>query len=131
MARPRKKIDPVQVEKLGRIGCTNEEMALILECSTDTLVRRFADLIQKSRAARKMSLRHKQTQMALEGNVSMLIWLGKQDLKQRDKFEDETKDDAHSAMANFTAALAGITKTIMGDEPDGTEETTPSSTVPV
>ncbi len=37
-----------------------------------------------------MSLKRKQWEMAMGGNITMLIWLGKQNLGQTDKVEQRT-----------------------------------------
>jgi hypothetical protein len=95
MARPQKLIDPRQVEELARIGCTEEDMAAVLGVSVDTLQRRkraraeFRGAIEKGRASLRNSLRRLQVKKALEGNTTMLIWLGKQYLGQRDRQETE------------------------------------------
>jgi AraC-like DNA-binding protein len=85
MARPRLTIDPQHVLALARIHCTYDEIASVVGCSTDTLKRRFADLIEKGREEGKASLRRMQFKRALEGNTTMLIWLGKQHLGQSDQ----------------------------------------------
>jgi len=85
MARPTKDIDPEQVRKLAAIGCTNVEIASVLGCSHDTIERRFLDEVNAGRQAGKMSIRRKQYETAMSGNVTMLIWLGKQMLDQSDK----------------------------------------------
>lgn len=85
MARPKKQIDPEQVENLAAIHCTNEEIAAALGCSADTLTRRFADRIKKGKARGRASLRRKQWELAQKGNATMLIWLGKQLLGQSDR----------------------------------------------
>lgn len=89
MARPRKKIDPVQVEQLATIQCTYDEIARVVGCSTDTLKRRFADRIEKGRETGRMSLRRTQFTKALGGNTTMLIWLGKQHLGQSDRLVNQ------------------------------------------
>jgi hypothetical protein len=85
MARPKKPIDEETVEKLAAIHCSYNEMALILNCNPSTLTRRFAQAIEKGRAHGKQSLKRKQYEVAMSGNVTMLIWLGKIILDQRDK----------------------------------------------
>lgn len=85
MPNHKKDIDPEQVRKLAAIGCTHEEIASVVGCSTDTLVRRFLDVIEEGRSQGKSSLRRKQWEMAINGNVTMLVWLGKQYLGQTDK----------------------------------------------
>lgn len=87
MARPRKKIDQSIVEKLAAIHCTMEEIASVCECSVDTLERRFAEPIKSAKNRGKTSLRRHQWELAQKGNVTMLIWLGKQLLGQRDQLE--------------------------------------------
>lgn len=61
-----------------------EEIGSILGCSVNTLERRFGDVIEKGRSNLRMSLRREQVRLALGGDRTMLIWLGKQLLGQRD-----------------------------------------------
>ena len=94
MARPLKEIDEGLVENLARIHCTHEEIAAVVGCSTDTLVRRFADLIEQGRQQGKTSLRRKQFEVAMGGDRAMLIWLGKQFLGQTERQEITGADGA-------------------------------------
>ena len=87
MARPKLEIDEELVEKLAGVGCSNEAIATQVGCSVDTLTRRFADLLAKSRENLKTQLRIWQLEAAKKGNVAMLIWLGKQMLHQTEKVE--------------------------------------------
>jgi hypothetical protein len=87
IGRPKIKVDAALVEKLAGIGCPNKEIAAIVGCSVDTLDRRCADIIIKGRENGKTRIRQKQIQMALGGNVAMLIFLGKNMLGQTDKQE--------------------------------------------
>lgn len=87
MARPPLEIDEKLVEGLARIHCTYEEIASVVGCSTDTLARRFADLIEQGRQQGKTSLRRKQYEVAMSGDRAMLIWLGKQLLGQSERQE--------------------------------------------
>ena len=84
MARPLKKINEAQVYKLSRIGCTTAEIATILETSPDTLERRFAVTLRKGREKMKSSLRRMQYRVAMTRDRTMLIWLGKQYLGQKE-----------------------------------------------
>lgn len=84
MARPKIEIDESLVDKLASIHCTMEEIGSIVGCSVDTLERRFADVIKKAKDKGKSSLRRYQWELAQKGNATMLIWLGKQLLGQRD-----------------------------------------------
>lgn len=90
MARPKKDIDQKQVEQLAAINCSYAEMAAVLGCSEDTLERRFAGVIKAGRGKGNVSLKRRQWRAAMEdGNITMMIWLGKQNLGQRDKQELE------------------------------------------
>lgn len=57
-------------------------MASVLGCSADTLERNYAAIIKEGRDSGKMSLKRKQYEVAMSGNVTMLIWLGKIQLGQ-------------------------------------------------
>jgi len=78
---------------MASIGCTVDEMATILGCSGRTLQRRFVTPIERGRSRLNRSLRRKQAEMALNGNVTMLIWLGKQYLGQRDKTDSVVREE--------------------------------------
>lgn len=92
MARPKKQVDEALLEKLASIQCTNEELANMVGVSIDTLLRRYATLIKKARDNGKKSLRRMQWEAAQKGNVTMLIWLGKQYLGQKDQIDFSESD---------------------------------------
>lgn len=87
IGRPLADVDPATVEQLAAIDCSYAEMAAVLSCSEDTLLRRFADVIKRGRENGKASLKRKQFKLAMDGNATMLIWLGKQRLGQSDRQE--------------------------------------------
>jgi|ADurb_Total_1213_FD_contig_121_50832_length_1110_multi_2_in_0_out_0_2 hypothetical protein len=91
MARPRKEIDFELAEKLAQIHCTQEEIASVLGMSVDTLQRskRFNELYNKARLLGRASLRRMQWKLAESGDRTILIWLGKQILGQRDNMDIE------------------------------------------
>lgn len=91
VGRPKLQIDAGMVEKLAGIGCPNTEIAAIIGCSVATLDRHFVDVIHKGRENLKTRLRKKQVEVALSGNIAMLIWLGKQMLAQSEKVENKTE----------------------------------------
>lgn len=93
MARPKKIVDEDQIMKLAAINCSYAEIAAVVGVDPSTLTRRFAQVIEKGREQGKMSLKRKQYEVAMGGNVSMLIWLGKQILGQRDIPLDNSGDD--------------------------------------
>lgn len=90
--RPKFKIDYEEVKKLASIMCTQEEISSFLGCSVDTLQRdsKFCGIYKNGIDNGKMSLRRVQYAKAKSGNVTMLIWLGKQYLNQRDRQEIKT-----------------------------------------
>ena len=89
-------IDYKTLDNLCAIHCTGEEIAAILEMDYDTLNSRlktegfggFSVYFKKKSAKGKMSLRRKQVESALNGNVPMMIWMGKQLLDQTEKSVD-------------------------------------------
>lgn len=91
------------VENLARIGCTEEEIATILEASVDTLMNKnnkelFREAIKKGQAECKQSLRRLQFKAAQNGNVTMLIWLGKQLLGQSEKIDTNVNANDNAMM---------------------------------
>ena len=87
VGRPKANVDPRLVEQLASIGCSMKEIAAACNCSVNTLERNFAEQITKGRENGKTRLRKKQIEVALAGNVTMLIFLGKNMLGQADKQE--------------------------------------------
>jgi len=82
-----------QVEKLASVGCTDDEIANVAGMSASTLRRRFDAQIKRGRAGLRQNLRAAQVRRALEGSDTMLIWLGKNYLGQRDQQRIETARD--------------------------------------
>ncbi len=74
-----------QVEKLAAYGLNNKEIAEVLGYDDSTLKRKFENILIKGRGELKKRLKRKQIEVAMQGNVSMLIWLGKQYLDQSEK----------------------------------------------
>jgi hypothetical protein len=95
MARPRIEINWKVFDALCAVQCTQEEIAAHLKVSTDTIERAcrrdkkqgFADYFSTKRKIGWSSLRKRQYTEAMKGNPTLLIWLGKQYLGQRDKIE--------------------------------------------
>ncbi|AXC09689.1 hypothetical protein ACPOL_0306 [Acidisarcina polymorpha] len=89
-------MDPAQVRILASIGCPVADIGKVLGCGSKTLERRFMREMEIGRAERNTSLRRRQVELALAGNVTMLIWLGKQYLGQKDKQEVMTGEDGNN-----------------------------------
>lgn len=98
--RPKAVIDWQTVGKLLEAGCAGTDIASQLGISATTLQRRcraennvsFAAFSQQKRMSGDNLLRAAQYKAAMEGNTTMLIWLGKQRLGQSDKNELTGKD---------------------------------------
>jgi len=108
MGRPKLNVDPQQVYKLARIGCTNREIAYVVGMSESAVEKRFSSILAKGREGAKTRLRKLQWKAAAKGNVAMLIWLGKNILGQTDKLETTnavTIDSIKDVIAGFASQL--------------------------
>ena len=117
--RPLAEIDWKKVENMCLIHCTGEEIAAILGIDYDTLqkaVKRvfkihFTDYYKQKSAGGKMSLRRRQYTSAMDGNSTMLIWLGKQWLGQSDKLETTDTSPPEPKEIIFTVQDASLKPT--------------------
>jgi hypothetical protein len=103
MARPSKNLESMEFDGWDQldaliIWASQEYCAEKLGISIDSLARRlkekgysFAEYKRKRQEPMRINLLKKQYDVAMAGNVSMLIWLGKQHLGQSDK-QDTTLD---------------------------------------
>jgi hypothetical protein len=87
-------IDTEQVEKLAQLGATQVEMARFLDVAHSTLEYKlqqpeFRQAYERGLGNLHMSLKRKQVEMALAGDRTMLIWLGKNYLGQRDNLDSK------------------------------------------
>lgn len=102
IGRPFKDINEKELDNLLKIQCTQEEIASYFECNIDTLCdyckrvhgMTFSEYSKKKREVGKIALRNTQYQSAVNGNTSLLIWLGKQYLGQFDKQITQTQEIA-------------------------------------
>ncbi len=112
-------IAPETVERLAQIGATQREMANFFGVDIATMERRLADpqyraFLNAGDANLNISLRRKQVEMALAGDRTMLIWLGKQRLGQADKLEhsggveNTLNVNASDSLETLRARVAGI-----------------------
>lgn len=89
--------DWTMIEQMCGLHCTGQEIAGFMGVSYDTLVTRikeeyglsFPEYFELHVAKGLVSLRRKQREVAMSGNVQMLIHLGKQYLGQADKQQTE------------------------------------------
>lgn len=96
------------IENMARIFCTEEEIATCLGTTPDTLLNEnnkelFRTAIKRGQANGHQSLRRKQYELAMRGNVSMLVWLGKQYLGQaeRQSIDVTTGDEKLNEMKTY------------------------------
>ncbi len=107
--RQRTEIDLGQLSKLGAFQATLNEVAAWFDVSTTTIDERlaenklyeyegkqltFREIFENGKLKGKANLRRLQMIQAEKGNATMLIWLGKQLLGQKDQaaFEHTGKD---------------------------------------
>lgn len=97
MSRPKMEIDWNKVDKYLKAQCDGVGIAGILGIHPETLYDAvkekfnigFSEYSAKKKSEGKELLRSKQFDLALEGDKTMLIWLGKQYLEQRDKSDKD------------------------------------------
>jgi hypothetical protein len=80
----KKVVNPEDVYKLAAMGCTTKEIADWFDIPYNTCNDNFRNIIAKGKNDLHQSLRMAQIKLALSGNATMLIWLGKNLLGQSD-----------------------------------------------
>lgn len=101
VGRPPKEFDQKNFESLCQIQCTEEEICQFFSCSEKTLNKwcrekygaNFSQVFRDKRGVGKISLRRAQFQAAINGNASLLIWLGKQYLGQSESAGTEEQKE--------------------------------------
>jgi hypothetical protein len=111
VGRPKIELDRDQIFKLARLHCTIKEIADFFDVDRDTISDNYSAEIKKGRADGRIRLRKKQFDLAMSGNVSMCIWLGKQVLDQNEKHINE--DDMPQPL------IIEENATIIEDKPNG------------
>lgn len=95
VGRDKKIIPPEDVYKLAQLGCKNHEISAWFGIDENTLTYNFSAELTKGRESLKQSLRQAQIRLALSGNATMLIWLGKNILGQS---ENPLDSDANTPL---------------------------------
>ena len=103
MARPKVNIDWKKVDKFLEADCEGTEIAAYLGINPNTLYFRckedhkvsFSEYLQEKKARGNSLLKVKQFDTAMSGDKTMMIWLGKQRLGQKEKqdIEHTIKDE--------------------------------------
>lgn len=115
MARPPADINWSEVDKLLEAGCTGTEIAGYIGIHPETLYRRceednkigFTGYSAEKHAKGETLLRAKQFSEAMKGDRGMLIWLGKNRLKQSDKQDIQHNGHAIVQVVNYSDKPAG------------------------
>lgn len=102
VGRPRKKLDEDELLKLARDDCTISEIAARLGCHVDTIFSnaRYTELLHKGREEGNASLKRRMFEIALGGNVTMLIWLSKQRLGYKESQPEVAQQLNFNVMIN-------------------------------
>lgn len=118
MARPKKEINQRQFENLCGLHCTKQEICDFFDLTDKTLERwckrtykkGFSEIYGQKKSLGNLSIRRKQMEVAQNGNVAMLIFLGKNYLGQTDKVEQTVSlvsDEAREEVRNFLDSYDG------------------------
>ncbi len=83
---PKAKIDASQVEDLALIGSTLAEMAMLLNCSEESLDRRFRKNIKRGMVRRMILMRRELLVRAMHGDATALKWF------LTDSFSEQMRD---------------------------------------
>lgn len=105
MGRPLKElaISEEKIKQLAGFGCTDSEIAAVAEIDESNLQIRFAALLKQGREKFKTEIREMQWKRMREGSDTMLIWLGKVVLGQK---EDTTiRLDATDTLTAFVNSI--------------------------
>lgn len=78
-------VDRDLAERLASIACTTDEIGAVMGYSRDTIEKHALEYVQRGRLKMKASIRRMQWKACEAGNVTMLIWMGKQYLAQTER----------------------------------------------
>lgn len=95
------------IELAAYSGSPDREIAALLGCGKGTLTDHFQAVLTKARARRRLDIRSWQMKAAKRGVPALLIWLGKQELGQKELLElDLTDKDLDNMTDDQLAAIA-------------------------
>lgn len=124
-------LDWKKIDFLLEAGCSGYEVAAQIGVHHDTVYNRlaehygesFSDYSAKKRSKGDSNIKVVQYQKALKGDNHMLIWLGKNRLKQKDKEEDIAKGQSITVNVNgeLGAGLKVPAKELSSSDNQGAE----------
>ncbi len=110
---PNKKVRLTEAEQeelsqKAALGMASRRLAAYFGIDRATMTKHYGHIIDRHRAIAEASLLKEQWKVALKGNPTMLVWLGKQLLGQADK--PENKDAEKLVAAHHELAMKDIQK---------------------
>ena len=117
-------LDIKELEKLAALHCTYEEAAAWLGVTKRTFItymerEEVRDAWERGQGRGRVSLRRIQYQLAEKGNAPMAIFLGKNLLGQRDRFDTEEEGDpTKDAARRIKGALDAIESAVVDTDKD-------------
>jgi hypothetical protein len=114
MGRHKLDIDESKVENYARLGLSMRDIALLLGCAPSVIRHRFSETYKRARAERRAAIYKMQWDSAKgdkenSPNVTMQIWLGKNELNQTDKQTHEHKGHVRTTHDFDPEALKAFT----------------------
>ena len=103
------------IEKLYSVMCKDDEVEGIIGADIETLkaehnIERISRAQKKGHSMAKTSLRRAQFKSALDGNVTMQIWLGKQILGQREPRDESERNDQNESFNALVKVIDNVRK---------------------
>lgn len=125
--RPELEIDWEKADDLLMKGCNGVQVAAYFDVHPDTLYNRcvsekgtnFSDYSQKLRQKGNTFLHQKQYEVAQEGNTTMLVWLGKQRLDQKENKEKELPENLEKVYLAMLEELAELREQLREERKKG------------
>ncbi len=125
MARPKAIIDWRKVNAMLRAQCSGVAVAGLLGVHADTLYNAvkdkyklgFSAYSEQKRSEGKELLRYRQYQAALNGNVAMMIWMGKNILGQSDKQTITNPEAKNIHITVDSPATEAVLRKLLEDDP--------------
>lgn len=113
--RPRVEMPLAVVEMLGSYGATNREIASHFGVSERTVESRktepdFREAYERGLGKGNIQLRTRQFKQAMAGDRTMLIWLGKQRLGQKDKIANEHSGPGGAPLRHALVDLSALSE---------------------
>lgn len=100
VGQPPKELDEVAILAMAHAQSTCAEISAYFGCAPSLIETKYNWLLQRGYEEGKRSLRAKMLEVALKGNVTMLIWLSKQYLGMRDSFPEEAPQTVFNIVTN-------------------------------